>query len=186
VNDPFMRTLLFCLLLGFATFYSHATSQIEGQWMTDCSFVPRKHSGILSLRLQSDAYSVLFSQYSDRECNVLGFEIAQSGTYERSGEDFDHTLTSIVMTLQSEDVVKHSNQTLFCGYSDWKIGESRDISGRRCGPFAMPIVGKKSFDLLRLKDGGLTFGGFPRENTFESPTLRPKQTNTDWVFRQQE
>ncbi len=95
--------------------------------------------------------------------------------------DFHHTPESVKMILKSQVVVNHYNKNSVCGISDWVLGQTREVCGKFCNPYEMPKAEQLSFDIFQLKDGFLSFGGFPRK-TFPDKKEQPTETSTEWTY----
>lgn len=87
-------------------------------------------------------------------------------------------IQSMQMKYKSEKSVTENNQKSYCGFSDWKVGEFKDVTGRRCkdDPEAddsdddlMPNRGDELERVLVFKDGNVYSDiGFNDDSPFSS------------------
>lgn len=176
-----MITKIILLISGIITAPAMA-NVLEGSSRTECVFVPQKHSAINEIKFTKTFYTATTIMFSTQDCQTENLNVVVKGRFNTTRKsDFFHTPETVEMTLRSQAVVDHYNKNSICGFSDWILGQSREVSGKFCNPYDMPKADQLSFDIFQLKDGYLSFGGFPKK-TFSNKIDQPTETSRDWMY----
>lgn len=130
------------------------TTEIEGKWMSNCYKLPKRHSVQTQLIFKNSKCNVISTLFADNECKIKNLNIHYDTAYEISnsfgeGEKFNYTPENIYLTIINPDVVEHYNKNFEagCEISDWKLNETRDVSGKNCAGNKMYVKNLKIFDL---------------------------------------
>ncbi|MGE0174022.1 MAG: hypothetical protein AB7T49_14590 [Oligoflexales bacterium] len=98
--------------------------------------------------------------------------------------EIDTVLISIKMVLHTQEQVDEFNAQSSFGYSDWVLGQPKDISGRKMlpsTPAGVSAAGTIGFDVIAIVDGYMTFGNW-KSGDGSSAVTRPKELLTDVVY----
>lgn len=74
----------------------------------------------------------------------------------------DFTIASIKKSYNNDQLISKANKSKFYGYTDWKVGEYKEVSGlkKTDDSFTEPRKGSLWFDLMALDGGNLRFGKY--------------------------
>jgi hypothetical protein len=170
-------------------------AQLKGVWVTECVLVtPGPGAKINKAIFEDKQFTQETTEYADNECSEpvqviqtissykLGEKIPQPSfedTYE-----FDRLHISGNLTAKRGDLVDKFNNIKYLEYSDWKLNEPKEYSGRRTSPGAEPeaSAGTPIFHLVGMRDGFLVFGDTTGIRKSDTPASRPKTLSESLVY----
>jgi hypothetical protein len=166
---------------------------LVGTWNTDCidtSVLELTHGQkevIFDLKGTFTKKEYLFD---DEGCQNKAAVYEVDGDYKDQGKnkdngdvkDIDFKMTEAHFTAYSETLVKAMNLTKFCGISDWKKGAKRDIMGEECIGYPVPEKGDDVYDVYRVEDKELFFGGNFLFLSDLEPTERPEDIDPNLAY----
>lgn len=196
-----MRTLFF---LFFVVSISACTkSEVElpsggslegGTWSTGC-LAAGSASQIRTSSFSSGTYNHSINLYSGTTCSIAAAVLSEDGSYTVSGSNLDKTLSQLTITLQSASAVTDYNTASMCGFNDWAIGVTKDVTGLSCAGEAIPSAGQVYYDLYDIENmdipelgtqiGDLKFGYFDAAHDGTTPEKRPTSMDGNYVFRKE-
>lgn len=173
-----MKFIAFTFLISFISTLAFADSSISGVWKSKCIPLPKRHSIISTLNFSDSVVTATTQLFADSACETMNLAINFEGDYQiggahGSGLEFDFTPTVVTFTLLNLDVVQYYNANLGCGFSDWKLNEVRNVSGKLCPSVQMPTVGLPGYDIVAINGDSLQFGVFPQGALPMNPRDRP-------------
>jgi hypothetical protein len=169
---------------------------LQGTWETKCvSTNPGPGSMINKAIFQDKQYTHETTFYLDNESSEPSRFIQTKSSYllkEKIPQpsfpdtyEFDQLHITGSITPKTQDLADYYNSNKFLDYSDWKLNEAKEYSGRRQTPTSEPepAAGDPTYQLLGVRDGYLVFGQ-PIEGTFKSdtPASRPKTLSEHLVY----
>ena len=100
------------------------------------------YSEILSVNLSGNNYEYKYSGHYGLNCIDLGWEYSYNYTYTETGTKtaytgesttkFDLIVSSVKFTPKNSDEQLWDNQNEYCGFTNWLIDNTKDISGLTC------------------------------------------------------
>lgn len=170
---------------------------LSGTWSSECGksdWLGLTHEKTTFKFSPLGDYDKITTLYSDAECKQGASKLVERGTYASLGKtanvpeatDINFTLVAADMTALSDQSVKLMNTASYCEKSDWKVGESADVLGKKCLGISL-AGGKVIFDIYRFsKDKKqLTFG---RDQIFldkSDAQSRPDRLNGERIFNKE-
>lgn len=156
-----------------------ADESITGTWKSNCIPLPKRHSIISTLTFSDTNVTATTQLFADSACATPNLVIVFEGNYQIGqlfgpGREFDFTPSAVTFTLLNPDVVQYYNANSGCGFSDWKLNETRNVSGKLCPSVQMPTVGLPGYDIMSIDRGSLRFGVFPQGALPSRPEERPR------------
>lgn len=136
-------------------------------------------SGTAILELHPDKENLCTDPPSLRMRLDFAYEI---GDTFGKGKAIDLIPKSVQWTLLTSEVVEYYNKNSGCGFSDWKLNQSKNVSGKQCANYQTPTVGQKLFDIYSVEDQVLRFGGFPVNVSMTNESLRPTSFDSFVTF----
>lgn len=140
-----------------------AAAELEGTWLSPCFPTSATQSAQTRIAYRELALTGTYSEYSDSACQTLRHVGTWTGTASNGAElrpgvrKLDLAFASFKskpITQAEADLV---NGYRYCGITDWAPGVERDILGRDCVNFAIP-VGGKSLDIFQRDGETIRFG----------------------------
>ncbi|WP_413558324.1 hypothetical protein [Bdellovibrio sp. HCB209] len=156
------------LILIFSNIVFAAPSiNFDGAYSKPC----QKYETVSSseqLQITDQSWIRSYQLFSDSECAAPSVQTDYSYKVLRTYQMIDMTVLKVQMTAMTESVAEKFNQTNYCGFTDWSVGQSKDVSGVKCGAVAMSSVGSMVYSVLYgEKDStrkGRIFLGMPSES----------------------
>jgi hypothetical protein len=163
--------------------------KLQGKWTSECSAVGvLDTSGKATYLFEPLRYEKTLMIYKDTNCSETLAVAQYKGEFLLGdGKDLDAGVTRINLTpktltlkANSEAGVNAMNLAKFCGVTDWKVNEERDVTaGATDGKCLTEAIGREQFDVYSLKDEKLTFGsayvtGAPNDNAKRPTKLSDK------------
>ena len=175
--------LFFCVVPR--TSLAAATPDLTGSvWRSPCAADEDGGSVVTEISFTDNMLIALTNNYSDIACRVATESFGSNSTYTL-GQDtkvegavsIDLTLTALTIAPGSDKIANLLNQARYCGYSDWAIGQAKDVTGNSCVGDS-PKVGSQLFSILSVQIGAdgkqiLAFGDISRGKDGTSVELRP-------------
>lgn len=116
--------------------------RLSRTWSTKCVSAGPDSSSfqIVAMTFTADQLELKGTLFTDAECRNGVFSVVYQGKNtvvepaknHPAGYLTNTTFLKASYSVLSELEVKAYNESRFCGLSDWKIGEPRDVSGRDC------------------------------------------------------
>jgi hypothetical protein len=135
-----------------------AGADLDGTWESPCYQAAQTRLVYSSLALTGT-----YNEYSDMNCATLRHVTTWTGN-ATVGDEVQpgiHKLDLSFNTFRSKPLTATEaglvNGYQYCGFTDWAAGVEKDVLGRNCVNFSIP-VGGKSLDLYQVVGTGLTFG----------------------------
>lgn len=177
--------LVFCLNhFSFADFPLEKKAKVDlsGNWITECSPLSSR-SFKARIHLQSAIENVEFKLFEDAKCQEHSLTVNYEASYITGakfgeGKKFNSTPSKVQMTVHLPAVLDQFNKDDSkdgCGIRNWKLNVAQNVSGKFCGPFKMPMIGKVVYDIYKLNLNSLAFGGLPTKWDMSDPGVRPNK-----------
>lgn len=155
------------LSLLFSLWAVASDGALDGRWTQPCRTGYQREELFAGERV---TYSE--KNFLDVLCQKPGLEIRSEGTWvdqghvlkPLGGRAMDFTFERVSVTVSSDTYVSFYNQISLCGFSDWSVGTTRDITGLECDffnngrPMKVPARGNQRFGIYKLERGELWFG----------------------------
>jgi hypothetical protein len=184
-----MKKILLVLLLNLSAF---AKADLSGNWISECNFY-NNHSFKSKVVFKDAKEIVEFKFFEDAKCQEHSLTIVYEANYITGarfgdGKKFNSTLVKVQMTVHLPLALEQFNKPNSedgCGIRNWKLNVAQDVSGKICGPFKMPVIGKTVYDIYKLNLNSLVFGGLPVKWDMSDPTVRPDKLSKIefWIER---
>lgn len=173
-----------------------SSSDLEGgNWYADCEYDGTSYQ-TRTTSFVAGSYTHVTTHYSDSSCLQKALDLGETGTYTIGGQvpnasryELDRTLTSLTITPQNSTAVTNYNTSSLCGFSDWAIGVTKNVTGLNCGGDYLPAAGLKYYDVFiiwpysvpatpgypgtGITAGTLNFGYTDSTNDGSTPAKRP-------------
>jgi hypothetical protein len=80
-------------------------------------------------------------------------------------------------------MVDHLNRTAYCGYTDWSVGVEKEMLGRVCNDYKMPVAGDVKYQIFRVDGNTMNLGDdYAPGRDGSSEATRPDSLRDDQVF----
>ncbi len=181
-----MKTIFPAVLIMLIEMSAFAEPSMGGLWKSECIPLPKRHSIISTLDISNSHLKSSTRLFADSACVTLNLTIIYDGSFRignKSGANFDFDFVPNVVSfqLQNLDVVRYYNTTASCGFTNWKLNEVRNVSGKFCSPVQMPSVGVLGYDIVNSNGISLQFGLFPQASP-TNPANRPSKLSSAIQF----
>lgn len=132
--------------------------------------------------IQGQAVTTTEFFHQDKECTQESFRFKTVGTLVFDNNEpswIDFYYTAIDLTVFVPQVVADFNTRAVCGFQDWQVGTSKQITGLKCAlfnvnkPTQIPTVGDLKFGIYKIEDGRLYYGQLTQEKNGSSAKKRP-------------
>lgn len=139
-----------------------------GLYKTDCianTVLDLSHT-VRTVDIQADGGFTRGEEYfSDDNCQQSALQLRVGGTVQEKGdlpEDpkldmLNFSVSDVYIKVNSEALKDTLNSTNFCGFSDWTVGQERDVSGADCSGFTIK-KGDVIQEVVDDREGTLYFG----------------------------
>ncbi|WP_413944315.1 hypothetical protein [Bdellovibrio sp. HCB-162] len=139
---------------------------LEGSWQTACTN-GTSTSTMISMSFNGGTYTGTARAYDGLGCSTPKIEVNIGGTYivgsvvkddpKAYALDLTYGPTLIKPLLQSQ--VDDFNSRSYCGFNDWVLNVSKDISGITCDASQVHPVGFKYYDIFAIYNYSMTIDG---------------------------
>jgi len=193
--------LIFCIVActkpEIITDESSASDIEGGTWLSGCGYSGSYYE-IRSSGLSGGQFTQSATAFGASGCASPIIKMDITGTYvlggrlsETSGSfKIDYTLATFSLTPMDATVVTSYNTGSFCGFNDWALGVSKDVTGLTCNSSSIPSAGDMSYDIFQIYttsipsagivEGELNFGYYDASHDGTSDAQRP--TSLDGTF----
>lgn len=164
-------SMLTLVMSSLATAASAGTLMPEGVYQTACTPIGKdgRHGFIAKVTITADAITAMATNYAHNDCDNPTVQVTYEARIEDASVngdhiDFIHRAGPFAYTLLADDITAYYNtnsETAGCGIDDWKTGETRNVAGRICAPFAFPAEGTVLKDAVWTDQGTIAFGNLP-------------------------
>lgn len=155
-----------------------AATSPEGTWKSNCL-----GGTTVSTFLFADdgSFDRTERQYLEHDCTKDGIEFRYRGQWSTESSDsftrsgplpLDLELASVQVTLLDSFLVWSHNLTKFCGYSDWTVGQPKDVTGLDCQGLKVPPKGDLLHTIFNLEDKMLLLGRGDDKHPGDLPSTR--------------
>ncbi len=183
-----MKTLLLIVLSGLSLSAMADSSNLDGKWRSQCTSIGQNffEIGEIEIYLTPGYMNFFESYYLDDKCSVpFSFEVASAFITMSDAPVGDKTLKYVDVTFNqfleapaSPTMVDKFNEKKNCGFSDWKLGVYKDVTGL-CH---FPGTGTTIYNLNQFKDNKMMIGIFDSDHDGKTPERRPVIINENVVF----
>lgn len=165
---------------------SFALMPIEGDYIMRCEPNDAAHATI-ELDFQDNRMIQQRTTFGDFACSepMLQTRWEWEVRYPAAGK-IDMIYKSQVFTPLYPQMVYHLNRTSYCGYSDWQVNVGKELLGRTCNDYLMPLPGAEKYQIYRTDGDNLVLGEDLGERDGTTEVLRPDQLRLDQVFQRVE
>jgi hypothetical protein len=167
-------------------------SNIDGVWTTSCVTENDSFKKFV-LNISGSISTKTEFKYEDASCTTEISQIAYQSSFALGTNvatpvgalAFEQTVTKMIMTLKSQELVQLANGTpefgmppLICG-GGFTINVPKELTASTCqGDEIYSDLFQKSFDIVKLDGDKLYFGQIDKTNDGSSAANRPKQLET--------
>ena len=164
-------TLFSCAKKSDTSSTTTTTTELEGVWQTSCYLGSDNLSYITTISVTGTNLEIKDEIHSDSSCNTddgifasnfsslsIGEEISYSSG--ATGHKFTMNLASFKYTPETAADVSYVNTNSICGYSDWALNTEKDITGKTCGSFTIPVANTTYLSIYKLVGNNLYLGSF--------------------------
>ncbi|MFO0579126.1 MAG: hypothetical protein U1A78_34425 [Polyangia bacterium] len=137
---------------------SPAGADLDGTWESPCYMGAKTQLAYSNLALNGT-----YIEYSDMTCTTQRHITTWTGTATVGAEvqagihKLDLSFTSFRSKPLTAAEATFVNQNQYCGFTDWASGVEKDVLGKSCYGFSIP-VGGKSLDIYQVSGGMLLLG----------------------------
>ncbi|MBY0470312.1 hypothetical protein K2X30_04025 [bacterium] len=152
--SKYLLALLFVAQGAFA-------QNLDGTWVKDCTKDPHGGSLLQSVVIQGQHLDFSMIHHADANCKAELFRFSWSADFVLSKPiadsvyEIDFTLLALNAVFADAQAAAQfsSPQIQFCGYTDWKVGEVKNVAGRVCSGNQLANIGYKAFNTIRVEPG---------------------------------
>lgn len=163
-----MKSLVIIALFVGSFSAMAATPELDGRWTQYCDQSAKREENFAGNKV-----TLTERFYFDYSCEALASEVENIGTFvvddefrypDQKVRNMDFTFEAVRMTLHSDDAITFYNDHAMCGMSDWKKGEAKDVTGKRCEffqegrPVQVPMKNDMRYGIYMLQDTRLYLG----------------------------
>jgi hypothetical protein len=158
-------------------------SQLEGSWRKACDQYSSSNSGNSIINFAKGEAEIIGRGYRSSDCSGgLDVETVFKMTYVADGTESAHvqgakhidlTMAQVTLTYYSKDYVEINNMLKFCGFEDWKIGVTKDVTGLKCETELFPAAGEVRYDIYKITGKNLSVGAEWGTYDGSTPEKRP-------------
>ncbi len=140
-----------------------AGSDLNGTWASTCVGPVNGMYSVTTITYDDLALTGNYSEYSDAACASKVHSTDWTGTSTIAGKTatgetkIDIAYASFKSTPLTAANAGQNNAYKYCESTDWAAGTTKDILGKTCQGFSIP-VGGKSLDIYKVSGTTLTFG----------------------------
>lgn len=161
----------------------------DGLWQTACL------RGLKKQQIYKNHHITTHEDFhQDAACNDHSFRFTTTGALHFNSEPnhfIEFTYESIYLTLYKDVLISDFNTRKVCGFDDWQLGQSREITGLRCALFTVdfeapiPPNGHTRYGIYLREGLSLYYGQLTQELDGSTPERRPQQFNrsTEYIFQ---
>ena len=162
---------------------TQSAQDLQGSWKSTCSDAQLFGlSESSSLTVDGSKATQVTSTSAQGDCASTAVEVTQMATLTPTTVNgmnhVDITVTSAKVKPLNETGVGILNLASFCGMTDWKVGEERDITQQSGGGRCYPKLPKTYYNVYGIEDGKLYFGS----GDINHPEYRPTILNRQRMF----
>lgn len=160
-------------------------SDLDGTWQSACYMKTQT-----SLTYDKLALTGTFTEYTDDACTTPYHVSKWTGTGVVTGETaagdtkLDLSFTSFTSIALTAENAAFNNMNQYCGATDWMANVEKDVLGKDCYGFSIP-VGAKSLDIYRVAGAVLKFGQGSKIAVGLTEADRPTMLDDTRVFMKQ-
>jgi hypothetical protein len=162
---------------------------LNGTWETPCFLVPGQQlKSKTRLVYNSLKLTGSYTDYADADCKVVRGASTWTGTATvgaagaaAGSKKLDLSFDSYKYKPVVAEAATVNNQYMYCGFMDWVANVEKDVLGRACFGFSIP-VGGKSFDLYKVEGNTLKFGKDSKISASPQEADRPSVIDENRVF----
>lgn len=159
--------------------------EVNGSWVENCAaYEDESGSEQWQINFNNSTYLWVMKTFSDQQCKTLTDIETESGTYTfgrlltipEGAQEIDFTIKKYEIVFYNQEEINELNSVKWCGYNDWTLGVSRDVTGKQCSEDEediMPNVGEKNYDIVKLDVNSLFFGANDDDHDGTSVDQRP-------------
>lgn len=157
-------------------------SDLDGTWQTACYMKAQT-----TLAYDDLALTGTYTEYGDDACTTPIHVSKWTGTGVVTGQTaagdtkLDLSFTSFKSTPLTAENAAFNNTNQYCGATDWAANVEKDILGKDCYGFSIP-VGGKSLDIYRVTGSTLKLGQGSKIGTDLTENDRPTAIDETRVF----
>lgn len=161
--------------------------EINGAWTGPCTFFSNT-SMHGSAKFSDSEVLIEYFTYIDRYCEqpVHAYRYFRSygiPNVQGSFTSIDYTVVRVEEVVLTNRFVELSNETEACGFSNWKLGIPKDVTGRKCGSGdPHPEAGIMIYDIYKVINGFLYFGQMNQSKDGSSPERRPVLLDDEYIM----
>lgn len=180
-----MKSSLFYLFAGFFWAKSvFGTTLPSGLWQIEC-----KDGLIKEQAVKGNFVTSTEKFYADRNCQQISFIFETSGYVAFTAEHvewIDFTYLNVSLSVSNSQAIQDLNSRKVCGFTDWTISDSKDITGLRCALFnvkketQIPHAGDLKYGIFKIEVDRLYYGQMTKENDGSTSERRPVGFNIDY------
>jgi hypothetical protein len=150
--------------------YTAPISTMEGNWAKTCETeVGSTGSQLETLSVENISFRSNYTFFSDSGCKTPSYEmrasfeiLSSTGKTSNLADvyDLDISLSRIVITPLSEEIVAAFNSEKAYGISNWTVNGATSVTGKTIEGTDDPqtVIGSKYFDIFKVSGGTLNFG----------------------------
>jgi hypothetical protein len=178
--------LIFLILSQFLW----AGTSLEGPWKQPCANLTVREEAF-----QGPSVTLLEQYFQNATCTQPFLSFENRGHYALPAVgQMDFTFEHVFLTPQADAIVNDLNSRQVCGFTDWALNKTVEITGLRCALFAqgqvqqIPKAGDQRFGIYQVeekKEGDLLyFGRLTHEQDALSPEKRPQELDPRGYVRE--
>jgi hypothetical protein len=133
-------------------------NDLDGTWETVCW-----QKAKTTITYDHLALDGTYTEYSDDACASAIHVSKWTGTAAVTGQTaagdtkIDIAFATFTSTALTAENAAFNNMNQYCGFTDWEANVQKDVLGKPCYGFSIP-VGGKSLDIYRVEGDTLKFG----------------------------
>lgn len=184
-------------LVGFSLSLSAfgARAPLDGTWLSNCYTEQNETTYAKdSMTFDGNNLDLLVTDFADSQCATQSFAAEVKATYQDGAHsitvpdatEVDETVTSIGLVFYAPNLIATLNEMKLCGYSDWAVGQMKDVTGKTCNNQEMPKQGDRSYDIYEiLSDKTLVTGMVTKDYDGSTPEKRPQALDMSKQYSKQ-
>ena len=169
-----------------------AGSDLNGTWASGCFGPDRGMYAKRTITYSNLALTGKYEEYSDAACATKVHSTVWTGTSTiptaavNGITPINVSFASFKSTALTEGNAAQNNQYVYCGMSDWSANAEKDILGKACDGYSIPVNGKQ-YDIYKVDGSSLCFGKSaeaPSATPDESKRPTELETGYNWLTKQ--
>ncbi len=175
--------VLFVVFLGMMPQKTVASS-FDGSYRTFC--LNLEDDDLISyINISNENFVHIWTAFEDSKCISPYLSYVEKFKFKLSGMNWDGVIVEVGYQPQTKETAQVLNEINWCGFSNWRSGAYKEVSGRTCGDRITPQVGDAVYSILReeLSKPGFRLGQPTLGFDGRTPGRRHQKWSDFWHYQ---